>query len=333
MKAGRGHFPAAAERPDPKVRVYLFHGANEAGSRSLATRLLKGLEAEKQTFTGAALKSDPGALAAEASAISMFGGRNLLWVEPAGDEVWPSVEAVLAATAADHPVVLIAGPLKKTSVLLKAVEAHPSAVAHVSYVPEGRDALQLVADLGRVQGLRISPALAAEFVARTGSDQAVMTQELAKFALYLGASPDGPRELDEEVLDVLGADSSETDSSQVSDVALSGDLARLTAELDRLESSGVDAIPVVRMLQRRLIMLAGLRSRLDAGQRSDQVLAAVWRRDKEVAAKALPRWTSVRLAVALDRVAKLERSLLLTPAPDRAALGEELVQIARSTRR
>jgi DNA polymerase-3 subunit delta len=263
----------------------------------------------------------------------MFGGRNLLWVEPAGDEVWPSVEAVLAATAADHPVVLIAGSLKKTSVLLKAVEAHPLAVAHVSYVPEGRDALQLVADLGHVQGLRISPALAAEFVARTGSDQAVMTQEMAKFALYLGASPDGPRELDEEVLDVLGADSSETDSSQVSDVALSGDLARLTAELDRLESSGVDAIPVVRMLQRRLIMLAGLRSRLDAGQRSDQVLAAVWRRDKEVAAKALPRWTSVRLAVALDRVAKLERSLLLTPAPDRAALGEELVQIARSTRR
>lgn len=333
MKASRGQFPAAAERPDPKVRVYLFYGADEAGSRALGARLLKGLGADKQGFTGAMLKSDPGALAAEAGSISMFGGRNLLWVEPAGEEVLPAVELVLSAPAADHPVVLIGGALKKTSGLLKLLDAHPLALTHASFVPEGRDAIQLVAELGRAEGLRISPPVAAQLADRTGNDRAIISQELAKFALYLDATPESPGELTDELLDLLGADASETDSGQVGDVALTGDVSQLASELERLESSGVDAIPVVRMLQRRLIMLAGLRARIDAGQRTDQVLSAVWRKDKEVAAQALPRWSSPLLAEAIGRLAKLERSLLHSSVPDRAALGEELMQIARATRR
>jgi DNA polymerase-3 subunit delta len=135
------------------------------------------------------------------------------------------------------------------------------------------------------------------------------------------------------LLDLLGADASETDSTEVGDLAMSGDVAQLAAELERLEASGVEAIPTVRALQRRLVMLAGLRARIDGGQRPDQVLAAVWRRDKVVASRALPLWTGERLAEAMERVARLERSLLLTPAPDRAALGEELVAIARAARR
>lgn len=333
MKSARGQFPAAAERPDPKVRLYLFHGPDEANSRALGKRLQLVFEAEKQSFTGASLKSDPGALVSEAGAISMFGGRNLLWVEPAGEEVLPSVELVLAAPATDHPVVVIAGSLKKTSALLKVVETHPLALAHASYVPEGRNAVQLVADLGRAQGLRIGPPVAAEVAARAGNDQAVIAQELAKFALYLNASPDQPEELDDELLELLGADASEANLAEAGDLALMGEVNLLAGELERLGSIGLEPIPAVRMLQRRLIMLAGLRARIDAGEHPEQVLARTWKSDKRVAERALSRWSGPRLAHALDRVAQLERTLLLTPAPDRAALGEELLQIARAARR
>ena len=333
MKSGRGQFPAAAERPDPKVRLYLFHGPDEANSRALGKRLQQAVGAEKQAFTGASLKSDPGALAAEAGAISMFGGRNLLWVEPAGEEVLPAVELVLDSAATDHPVVIIAGTLKKTSALLKAAEAHPLALSHASYVPEGRDAVQLVTDLGRARGLRIGPPAAAEVAARAGNDQAVIAQELTKFALYLNASPENPEELDDELLELLGAGASESSLTEAGDLALMGEVDLLAGELERLGTAGMEPIPAVRMLQRRLIMLAGLRARIDAGERPEQVLARTWKSDKRVAERALPRWSGPRLAQALDRVAQLERTLLLTPAPERAALGEELLQIARAARR
>jgi DNA polymerase-3 subunit delta len=333
VKAARGQFPAAADRPDGKVRFYLFHGTDEAGSRALANRLLAGLGAEKQGFTGAGLKADPGALAAEAGAISMFGGARLLWIEPAGEDIVPAVEILLSAAVGDHPAVAVAGNLKKGSALQKLAEAHPAALSHQSYVPEGRQADLLVAEMGREEGLRISPPVAAMVASTCSNDRAVIGQELRKFALYLDASPERPAELSEDVIELLGVDAAEGDISRVGDLALSGDVAGLADELERLESSGVDAIPVVRALQRRLLMFAPLRARIEAGQRPDSVVESVWKRDRLAAARALPRWTSARLAEALSRIARLERSLLLTPAPARAALGEELMQLARTARR
>ena len=53
MKASKAHITQNLERPDPAVRFYLFHGPDEAGSRALALKLLKGLgDAEKFIILG-----------------------------------------------------------------------------------------------------------------------------------------------------------------------------------------------------------------------------------------------------------------------------------------
>lgn len=96
-----------------------------------------------------------------------------------------------------------------------------------------------------------------------------------------------------------------------------------------LDGAAMDAIPVVRALQRRLLMLAPLRAKIDQGQRPDAVLQSVWKRDKQMVGRILPRWTSPRLSEAFGRVQKLERDLLLRPVPSGAALGETLMQLAR----
>jgi DNA polymerase III subunit delta len=333
MKSNRGQFPGAAERPDPRCRLYLFYGPDEAGSRAHATQLLRSLNAEKQSFTGAMLRSDPGALAAEACAISMFGTAQLLWVEPAGEEIVPAIEAVLAAAQTDHVVVVVAGALKKTSGLLKLVEGHDRSIAHQSFVPEGRDADRLVAEIGNRIGLRISPPLASRIARQVANDRAIITQELTKFALFLGADTDAPGDLSEDVVELLGADASEADNGRAGDLALAGELASLAQELEQIEVGAADAIPAMRALQRRVLMLAGLQAKLDAGQRMDAVMASAWKRDKAAAAKALPRWSSQRLAQLLEQISRLERDLLLRSPPERAALGEELLRIARAARR
>ena len=52
MKAARAGLLSALDRPNPAIRLYLFHGPDEAGSRALAERLLKGLGAEKFAMAG-----------------------------------------------------------------------------------------------------------------------------------------------------------------------------------------------------------------------------------------------------------------------------------------
>lgn len=337
MKAARGTIVRSVDQPDRSLRFYLFHGPDEAGSRALAQRLLAGLGAEKVQLSGAAVKADPALLASEAGAITMFGGPRAIWVEPAGDEIAGGAGALLEAAAVESPVIAIAGALRKSSALLKLAEDNRTALAHASYAPEGRDADRMVIELGRGEGLRVEGDVAARVAAAAGNNQAIVAQEIAKFALYLDASPDRPRDLTHDVLDLLSADSSEGDRMRLGDLALSGNAQALFEELERSGLAASEAIPVVRALQRRLLQLAPLRARIERGESVDAVMTSMGKvlfwKDKTLMQRLLGGWSAERLAHLMERSAALEKGLMLSDEPQVAALEEELTTIARAAQR
>jgi DNA polymerase-3 subunit delta len=334
VKAQRGTILRSVGAPDRSVRFYLFHGPDDSGSRALADKLLKALDAEKVAVPGGAVKADPALLASEAGAISLFGGARLVWIDPAGDDIVEGVEALLDAAAVESPVVAIAGGLRKTSALLKLAETHGAALAHASYVPEGRDADRMVIEAGRLEGLHIDPPVASRIAAAGNGNQAIVAHELAKFALYLGAAPDRPRELTNDVVDLLGADSGEGDMMRLGDLALAGRANDLFDELDRVALGNSEAIPVVRALQRRLLQLAGLRAQVEQGKSVDAVMTsmgkALFWKDKPLMQGLLSAWSSERLAAMLERSAALEKTIIFSDEPPVAALEEELATIARA---
>lgn len=336
MKATKGTIGRAVDQPNPNTRFYLFHGPDEAQSRALAARLLEALGATKYAVNGVSLKSDPAALVDEASALSLFGGKRLIWIEPAGKEIEAGVAALLEGPPPESGVVAIAGALTKTSPMLKLAESSSMALAYASYVPEGQDAERMVMDLGRRFGLKISAPLAARLAAAADNDQAVVSQELEKLALYIEASPHAPKELDHGAVDEVGADSSEGNFQRLADLALGGDIQALAEELAKLPTGGGEAIPVVRSLQRRLLFLAPARARIERGEPLDAVMASLGRslfwRDKAAVQHMLQKWSADELATAADRAGRLERSLMFTAVPEYEAIGEELFAIARKAR-
>jgi DNA polymerase-3 subunit delta len=336
MKATRGTIDRTVDQPGAGTRFFLFHGPDEAQSRALAARLLEGLGATKFLMTAGAVKSDPASLVDEAGAMSLFGGKRLIWIEPAGDEIAEGVAALLEAPASESPVAAIAGALRKTSALLKIGEGSPQALAFAAYVPEGQDAERMVIDVGRRFGLKISPPVAARLADSSGNDQAIVAQELQKLALYVGASPQAPKELDHGAVDAVGADTAEGDLLRLADLALGGEINELADELARLPTGGSEAIPVIRSLQRRLLLLAPARARVECGEDVDAVMTslgkALFWKDKAKIRRMLAKWGAEDLATVAERAGKLERSLMFTAAPDREALGEELLAIARKAR-
>ncbi len=334
MKAAKGAFPKALDTPDPGVRFYLFYGPDEAGSRALAIRLLRGLgDAEKFIVVGNSVKSDPASLADEAGAMALFGGKRAIWIEPAGDEIAEGVEALLDSPGCESAVVALGGNLRKSSTLLKLAEGHPLALSHISYVPEGRDMERVVSDLGREVGLTMMPDVAQRIAAASGGNQAIAAQELAKLALYAGADPLSPKSLDHQAIDDVGAVHAEGDLMRIGDLALSGRMDALLDELARLPHGGSEAIPVIRSVQRRLMMLAPLRARVEQGERVDGVMAsmgkALFWKDKVPVQRMLTLWSAERLAEAAGRLAALERQLMLAGVDGDSALGETLVAFAR----
>ncbi len=140
MKPALARLARALDSADPAIRLYLFHGPDEAGARAFAGRLQAalGADAERVDLAGDVLKSDPARLADEAAAISLFGGRRWIRVDPAGDESFAAVVALLEAPAAGNPVAIIAPNLRKDARLVTLASESDAAIVESFYAPECR---------------------------------------------------------------------------------------------------------------------------------------------------------------------------------------------------
>lgn len=336
MKAKGSSVARSVDQPDPKIRFYLFLGEDGAQSRALAARLQEALGAAKFVLPMTAVKASPALLVDEAASLSLFGERRLIWIEPAGNDLVEAVETLLAADSIESPVVAIAGTLTKSSPLLKLAEGSPSALSFTAYMPDDDEAARIVIDLGRRVGLKVGMLVAGRIADACGNDRAMALQELEKFALYVGASTNAPKELPQEVVDALGADAGDGDFAHLADLALLGDLAGVAEAIARLPKAAVEPIPAVRALQRRILMLAPARARVERGERIDAVMTSYGKslfwKDKSVVEKLLSRWTADGLATAAERAGALERSFMFSEAPEFESLAEELLAIARKAR-
>jgi len=336
MKATKQSVGRSVDQPDPQIRFYLFCGQDPAQARGLADRLLAALKAEKFALAASAVKSSPAALVDEAGAMSLFGGKRAIWIEPAGEDIAEGVAALLEAPPPESPVIAIAGDLKSSSALRKLAEGSRSALAFVAYALDAADAARMVADLGRRYGLKIGNDVAARIAEAVGNDQAVAAQELQKFALYIDASPQTPRELGHAAIDAVGAELDSTNLQRLADLALTGSIDALADELARLPDAA-QAIPAVRALQRRLLMLAPIRARVERGENADAVMTSLGKslfwKDKPLVSRMVERWSAADIERLAERSGKLEKELIFAPVPEHEALGEELLSIARAARR
>jgi DNA polymerase III subunit delta len=338
MKANRPQLDKAMKAP-ADIRFFLFHGPDEAGSRALgkAVGAALGEEAERIDLNSGELKADPARLADEAASISMFGGARWILVEPADDGCVGAVEALLEVPAAGNPVALVAGALKPASALLKLALAAPEAVAFASYVPDARETDKLALEMAREMGLVMPRDVAHRVAEASGGNRAIIAQELAKFALYVGATPESPREADHDVVDALGAAADEGDLGKLVEHALGGDPAGLEAELARLRAEGLEGITLIRAMLRRMALLARLRAEVEQGNSSSAVMASsgkslFWREKPSVEIQ-LRRWRSELIAKAMTRLSEAERQLKASGGPGPVAADEELFAICRQAAR
>ena len=335
MKPPPARLTHALDSADPAIRLYLFHGSDEAGARALAARLgaALGPDAERIDLASAALKADPARLADEAAAIALFGGRRWIRLDPATDEAAEAVAALLEAPAAGNPVAAIGPGLRKDAKLVKLAQASDAAIVHAFYLPEGRDADALEIGIGRELGLQLRPDVARRIAAAAGGDRALIERELEKFALFVDAAPDRPRPLEADALDALGIAAEEGDLGRLTSAVFAGELAAVDHELGRLAAEGIEGIPVLRALVRRGLQLAQLGAQVAEGESVDRVMAtagrAIFFRDQPAVGRALARWDAAGLATALGRLAEAERQVKAPGYAGDALVAEEVFAIAR----
>ena len=317
MKAAKADLARALERPDSAIRLYLLHGADEAASRDIAGRLAAKLvdpddAMARVDIEAKSLSSDPGRLADEAAAVSMFGGARLIRVEGAGDEAEEAVRLLLEAPAAGNPAVMTAGALRKGSKLLALAEGSPLAFCFVSYAPDARDLVGFVNEAAAEVGLRPSRDAAAVLADSCAGDRGILRQELEKLALYLNASVESPQPLERRHLTAVGATLDDADFSGLVEAVASGQPADADRQIAQLEGQGIAGIALSRAVARRLWLLAELRDAVDGGMSPDAAIGGLrpplfWKEKPAVTAQ-IGRWRAPALRAALARLLEAERA-------------------------
>jgi DNA polymerase-3 subunit delta len=317
---------------DPRYRLYFLFGPDEATSRAQADALGKtlGADAERIDLDGSTLKEDPARLSDEAASFSMFASARWVRVK-AGDEALAAVEALLESPPTDTPVVLISGDLKKASALFKRLENDPVVLGCQNYFPDAREAWKLVIEIGRTLGLRIENDVAQHVVGQCAEDQAVIRQELIKFALYLDATAAAPKDLTSAVIDAIGAESDEGNIGTLVNAVMDGQTSKVVGEMALL---GDDAVRILNQLAARVLLLVRLRADVDSGT---TVVNAVERgarglfwKEKPFVTQQLQRWSASRLATAHSRLLAARRAVMASSSTAGVLVEAELIAIARA---
>jgi DNA polymerase-3 subunit delta len=280
VKATQRDFAAAAPRAAQQARISFFCGPDEAGAAAAADKLAAMLPdpGERIELSGAELRSDPVRLGDEARSTSLFGGTRHILVRASGDEAHDAVENLLGLIdggegAGACPVLIVAVSATDKARTAKLLEKRGDALVAMFYPPDLNSVTNEVRRMGAAAGLRNLDGSLAERIARAaGLDVRLAQSEITKLALYLDASPQAPKPLDEQALDAIGAKTEEDGFMPLVNAVLSGEVNRLTSELRRMRELSLNPVAVLLAVERRAAQIAQLSAKLGRGRKVGDVL-------------------------------------------------------------
>ncbi len=323
-----------AAHPPKDLAAALVFGPDSGLVRERAETLMKTVVADLNDafrvtdLDEATLAGDPARLFDEAAALSMLGGRRVVRVRGAGNNLAKLFESFLAEHAGDALVVVEGGDLAKGTGLRRVFEEDDRAAAIACYPDSARDLFDVVRGALKAEGLSIAPDALEDAVARLGSDRGVTRRELEKLALYAHGSKNISLE---DVRAVMG-DEAEARAEEAVDAAGTGDLVRLDLALERLWIAGVSPIALLRQAMTHLqrLLLVGVESR--RGESVDGVMRKLrppvhFSRAASFKNQA-QRWSETRLGEALDLLLDAEALCKTTAVPAEAACARALFGVA-----
>jgi DNA polymerase-3 subunit delta len=323
-----------AANPPKHLRAALVYGPDAGLVQERAEKLLKSVVADLADAFNVAdlsestLLSDPARLADEAAAISMMGGRRVVRIRGASNNLADLFEQFLDDPPGDALVVVEGGDLNRSTGLPKLFGNTDKAAAIACYADTARSLEDVVRDTLRGQGFSIAPDALHDAVSRLGSDRGVTRRELEKLMLYA----EGKKTITVDDINAVMGDEAEARAEEASDAAGSGDLPRLDLALERLWIADISVNQVLRGAMGHFQRLTLVKENMGRGESLDVAMKKLrppvhFLREQSFKAQA-NRWNEGKLADALDMLLEAEALSRTTAVPAQAVCGRALMNIA-----
>lgn len=339
VKVQAGRADAFARSPDTKAQAVLVYGPDSGLVRERTQALVDSvLKGDKDPFRLAdldagTLKADPARLADEVAALSLTGGRRVVKVRDAADQLTSLVEGVLEDMVGDALVVMYAGDLGPRSTLRKLFEGASNAAALPCYADDNRALDQVVRDGLKESGLSVEPDALAYLVDHLGGDRALSRQEIEKLALYKSNEPGAAVTL-EDALACVG-DTAAFDLDDLVYAMGDGDQQTVQRVYGRMMAEGASPISILTAASRHLMRLhqiQGLRASGSLDQAMMKLRPPVFFKRKGQFKSQAGRWHAKLLARGLEVLTTAELQAKSTDMPVQALTERALMQITTAAK-
>jgi DNA polymerase-3 subunit delta len=245
---------AAAVLADPSGwRAVLLHGDDAGLVRERAEALLRAVlgGAMDDPFRFAELTREeaarPGALAGEAAALAMTGGRRVVRLREATDAHATALKEALAGKG-EALIVLEGGELAARSKLRALAEAEEKVAVIACYRERGEELAGTIGRLLKEQGVAAEPAALSWLAQRLGEDRMQLRREVEKIALYVGQGG----KVDEDAALACVADGAALDLDEALIAATAGEAAAADRALTAAFAEGANPVAVLRAALRHV---------------------------------------------------------------------------------
>ena len=283
---------------------FLVHGSDEGLIRERAKGVVDALLGADRDplrlirFDGDALAREPGRLAEEADAVSMFGGSRVIWIETQTRDIGPALAPLFNAPPRDCAIVVEAGSLKKGAALRSAFERMGNGASIECYPDDRRGLGALIDGAARQADLRIAPAVRDYLATFLGADRMTTRSEIAKLLLYVAGRP----EITIADVEAIVSDAAPSTLDDAVDGAFFGDHAAVELASGRYFADGGEPWVLLMAAARRAMTLHRLRLEADRGRPLKSAMDELHLRMSPARRGALERQVSQWPAARLGRL-------------------------------
>lgn len=267
----------------------------------------------------------------EVGALSLIGGRRVVWIRDGQDSLLPRVMAALAIES-DTVMVIEAPGLASRAKLRTTLEAHKSIASIGCYPEEGKNLVASLADLFRDASVTIDRDALFWLSSVLGADRAAIRSEVEKLVLYAG---EGGRLTLDECQECIG-DSASATLDDATTAAMAGDRATADIALERALADGLSPIALARaclsLMTRLLRVLDWMSEGKSRQEAMKQLRPPVFFKKTESFNRAIERWDRTALIRACEAVQGFELACKQTGTPDLALSRRLIAQLCLGPR-
>ena len=325
------------KKPDQKIKAFLVYGSNDGLQRDTVRRLAKSVCSDLNDafrvaeINGSDAAADIGRLYGEFNGQSLVGGRRVVIVNDAGNDLSKGIRKMLDESPNAENLLILsgAGSLNKKSSLVKLAEDSADMGCFACYEDKNED----ICGVLRGMGLTFEPAAIQLLCSRLSGDRMVNLGELDKLATYMGTA----KNVTPEIVEKIVSDASDSSVEDIYYAALEGDRAKALSFYSRYINEGNEPVAVVRALMYHLMKLLICQAGIENGETVDRAMQRLIPRIIFYRADAFKRqlsaWKRDKLLRGLEMLYAAEKDCKTTNMPAIEVVSMLLLRMAAAAKR